>query len=125
MRAILLLLLLAVPALPGDGALERRCGELSAEIEKLLGSKFPGPVPVRVVDGDFIVEFAARTEEKQVPPEIREISERLFVRFKLVPKGFDLMKAQLDLLRQHGCREGQGFFFARPLPASELETFIH
>jgi hypothetical protein len=99
MRVSLILLLLALPALPGDGDLERRCAELSTRIEKLLGPKFREPVPVRVVDGDFIVRFAAAIEEQQVPKETRRVTERFFARVKLVPGGFDLMKAQLDLLR--------------------------
>jgi EAL domain-containing protein (putative c-di-GMP-specific phosphodiesterase class I) len=31
---------------------------------------------------------------------------------------------QLDLLRELGCRMGQGFLLARPIPASALEALL-
>ncbi|MHC4849502.1 MAG: hypothetical protein ACYTEG_13745, partial [Planctomycetota bacterium] len=99
MRSLLFLLLLALPALPDEAAVEKRCAELSADIEKLLGPKFKAPVPVRIVDKEFIATFARETEERQTPKEVRDISQRLFERFKLVPKGFDVMAAQIELLK--------------------------
>jgi len=33
-------------------------------------------------------------------------------------------KAQLDWLKEHGCDEIQGYYFSRPLPVSEFETFM-
>ena len=32
--------------------------------------------------------------------------------------------AQVDFLKKHGCSRAQGFFFARPLPASELRELL-
>jgi EAL domain-containing protein (putative c-di-GMP-specific phosphodiesterase class I) len=31
---------------------------------------------------------------------------------------------QLELLRQMGCELGQGFLFARPMPAADLEDHL-
>jgi len=31
---------------------------------------------------------------------------------------------QMDFLREEGCQEIQGFYFSRPLPADEFETFV-
>ena len=99
MRTLILLLAVLVPALAGDDAVEVRCGELSDRIEKLLGPKFKARVAVRIVDEDFIAEFARDLEEKMVPERIRDLSQRLLVRFKMVPPDFDLLKAQAEILR--------------------------
>lgn len=32
--------------------------------------------------------------------------------------------AQLDFLRENGCRHVQGFLFSRPLPAPDLEALL-
>jgi EAL domain-containing protein (putative c-di-GMP-specific phosphodiesterase class I) len=31
---------------------------------------------------------------------------------------------QLDFLRENGCHEVQGYFFARPMPADQFEAFV-
>ena len=94
MRALLFALLLLQP----EDAVQKRCGELSESIEKLLGPKFKAPVPVKVVDEKFITEFAKRVEEQQMPEPVREVTQRLYARLGLVPPGFDVSNAQLDLL---------------------------
>jgi EAL domain-containing protein (putative c-di-GMP-specific phosphodiesterase class I) len=33
-------------------------------------------------------------------------------------------EAQLDLIRQHGCTEAQGFLFSRPLSAQDLHPWL-
>ncbi|MBC8016882.1 MAG: EAL domain-containing protein [Sporomusaceae bacterium] len=33
-------------------------------------------------------------------------------------------EGQLDLLQQYGCDEVQGYFFSRPLPLKEIETYL-
>ncbi len=46
--------------------------------------------------------------------------------------GFDMLtiaegvetQAQLEMLRQEGCHEGQGYFFSHPLPAEQVVKFL-
>jgi EAL domain-containing protein (putative c-di-GMP-specific phosphodiesterase class I) len=33
-------------------------------------------------------------------------------------------EGQLEFLREHGCQEGQGYYFSRPLPASAFEAYL-
>ncbi|MHC4953105.1 MAG: hypothetical protein ACYTGZ_04390 [Planctomycetota bacterium] len=106
MRAwiILTLILFLAPRAPGEdedatAGVRQRCAELSDAIEKMLGKKFKAPVPVRVVDQDFIERFARASEDQLVPKEVRKIADRLAVRLKHVPQGYDVMDAQIRLLR--------------------------
>jgi len=77
-----------------------RCAELSKRIERLLGPKFKRPVPVYVVTEDFIARFAQESEERLVPKQVRDVAQKLAVRLKHVPAGFDVMAAQIRLLRK-------------------------
>jgi EAL domain-containing protein (putative c-di-GMP-specific phosphodiesterase class I) len=31
---------------------------------------------------------------------------------------------QVEYLKSHGCREAQGYYFARPVPASEMRALL-
>jgi diguanylate cyclase (GGDEF)-like protein/PAS domain S-box-containing protein len=42
----------------------------------------------------------------------------------VVAEGVETVK-QLDFLREHGCDHGQGFLFAKPMPAGDLAKFLH
>ena len=106
MRRLLLVLCAALAAC-GDAKSEDRlldatraaCAEMQANIEKLLGGKFAGPVPVEVVDIEFIAQFAADLEKKLFPPGLVETARRLSERMRLVPKGYDIAAAQIELIK--------------------------
>ncbi|MEM8883451.1 MAG: hypothetical protein AAGD14_05250 [Planctomycetota bacterium] len=103
MRILLVLLLAASALLGGDdevqAEVERRCKELSDAIEKVLGKKFEKPVPVQIVDEDFIVAFAKDIDRKTTPRGVVETTTRLHVRLRLVEPGFDLRKTYFEFLR--------------------------
>ena len=42
---------------------------------------------------------------------------------KVIAEGIET-REQFDLLRQMQCDFGQGFYFARPMPAAEFEQFV-
>jgi len=43
--------------------------------------------------------------------------------FKVVAEGIET-EAQARYLREHRCEEGQGYLFARPMPAAELAALL-
>jgi len=105
MRAFVLLGLLSLALFAGDdddadAKVVRRCAELSREIEALLGPKFKRPVPVRRVDEEFVEKFARETEDKQIPKRVRAVVQKLAVRLRHVPAGYDMSEANIRLLRK-------------------------
>jgi len=105
MRVLVLLGLLSLALLAGDdddadARVVRRCAELSRRIEALLGPKFKRPVPVRRVDEAFVEKFARETEDKQIPKRVRAAVQKLAVRLRHVPPGYDMAEANIRLLRE-------------------------
>jgi EAL domain-containing protein (putative c-di-GMP-specific phosphodiesterase class I) len=43
--------------------------------------------------------------------------------FTVVAEGVET-EAQAEYLRHHGCEQGQGYLFARPMPAGELAVLL-
>jgi hypothetical protein len=92
-------LLACLPA-AADGLLERvekDCAALTARIEEFLGPKFRGPVPVRIVDKAFIVEFARDLERRMAPSGMAAAGQMLAERLHQIPKGYDLAAATLRM----------------------------
>lgn len=46
------------------------------------------------------------------------------LRQRVIAEGIE-NAAQLDFLKQHGCGEGQGYFFSRPIDAARMGTMLH
>ena len=76
-----------------------RCGELASAIEAMLGPKFDKPVPVRLVDKNFIDGFARETVARTVPKETERRIERLAVRLKQIPPDCSMLDTQIRLLQ--------------------------
>lgn len=44
--------------------------------------------------------------------------------YRVVCEGVEA-RGQADFLREAGCEEAQGFYFARPLPLEECEALVY
>ncbi len=79
------------------------------------------PFDVLKIDRSFIGRMAASEQALQIVRTIVELARVLGM--DAVAEGIET-REQYRLLRQMGCRYGQGFLFARPLPAAEVTKLL-
>lgn len=81
------------------------------------------PIDVLKIDRSFIAEITTNPADAAITTAIIEMAHSLDVR--VVAEGVETVE-QLDFLRERGCDEIQGYYFARPLPANEIsELLLH
>ena len=80
------------------------------------------PINVLKIDRAFIRNIEYDEKGVQLVEVILDIADKMNA--QVIAEGVET-KAQLDLLKNLGCRMVQGFYFSRPLPAAEFEeTFL-
>jgi diguanylate cyclase (GGDEF)-like protein/PAS domain S-box-containing protein len=79
------------------------------------------PIDVLKIDRSFVAGIANRHVDATLASTIIELGRMLGL--TTVAEGIE-EEDQLELLRQLGCSLGQGFLFARPLPADELARLV-
>jgi diguanylate cyclase (GGDEF)-like protein len=72
------------------------------------------PVNMLKIDRSFVQDVTSNPDSAAVANAIIALAKSL--RLKLTAEGIETQE-QLDYLKQQGCDEGQGFYFARPIPA--------
>ncbi|MFZ2853201.1 MAG: EAL domain-containing protein [Rhodocyclaceae bacterium] len=75
------------------------------------------PIDRVKIDRSFIVDLPGNDSQRPIVEAIVALSRAMGM--SITGEGID-SPAQADLLQQMGCEEGQGFFFAPPLPCAEL-----
>jgi len=78
------------------------------------------PVYKLKIDQSFVRNMAEHTEDKAIVNAIINLAQNLGL--KTIAEGVETAE-QLALLRENGCNEVQGYFFSKPLPASQFEAF--
>lgn len=79
------------------------------------------PIDVLKIDRSFIAEITTNSADAAITTAIIEMAHSLDV--KVVAEGVETVE-QLDFLRERGCDEIQGYYFARPLPANEIAKLL-
>ncbi|MEE4637922.1 MAG: EAL domain-containing protein [Wenzhouxiangella sp.] len=79
------------------------------------------PIDRLKIDRCFIQGVERGAKARSLTCAILNLAESLDL--KVVAEGVETI-AQLEFLKQHGCRFAQGFLFYRPLPAAELEPML-
>ena len=79
------------------------------------------PIDVLKVDKSFIDDIATSSERANLARGIIELGRTMHL--DIVAEGIEDPLQVVELLRLH-CNMGQGFHFARPLPADELGRYL-
>jgi len=79
------------------------------------------PVQCLKIDRSFISGTPHNSDDIAITEAIIAIAQKM--KLKVVAEGVET-PAQLDYLRQAGCRLVQGYLFSKPLPASEMDDWL-
>lgn len=79
------------------------------------------PIDILKVDREFIKNIINEDEESYIFKLIVELAHSLDL--KVIAEGVET-KEQLSFLKKNGCDVGQGYYFSRPIPASEIEKML-
>ena len=75
------------------------------------------PINQLKIDRSFIMEVDRSPDDRAITQTIIAMSESLGL--SVVAEGIETIE-QFNTLKALGCRIGQGFYFARPMPAEQL-----
>ncbi len=73
------------------------------------------------IDISFVRDITVEPESAAIAKSIIAMGHALNLR--VIAEGIET-EGQLSYLRNHGCDEMQGFFFSRPIPASDFEKML-
>jgi len=79
------------------------------------------PVHALKVDQSFVKRMDHTREQSAIVKAIVSLAQNLGM--DVIAEGVET-RAQADALRAFGCRRGQGFLFARPMPADEADRIL-
>jgi hypothetical protein len=82
----------------GDESLEAQVDDIAEAVENLRGLSFPSEVEPVFVSHDEMARRVRDLVEEGYPADIEDFDTRLLIALGMLPPGYDLMAAQLDLL---------------------------
>ncbi|GGH88392.1 diguanylate cyclase (GGDEF)-like protein/PAS domain S-box-containing protein [Pullulanibacillus pueri] len=78
-------------------------------------------IDILKIDRSFIKDIKSRNQESAIVQAIIAMGQGLSM--KTIAEGVET-EEQLQLLKSFGCHAVQGYFYSRPLPEKEFETYI-
>jgi len=79
------------------------------------------PIHLLKVDRSFVKDIGASREDEEIVTAIIQVAHAL--KLEVVAEGVET-QAQADFLNCLGCHFGQGYLYAKPLPAAEFERLL-
>ncbi len=78
-------------------------------------------IDILKIDKSFVVSITENQKALHIVSTIVNLAKNIGA--ISLAEGIEL-KEQLDILKEIGCKEGQGYFFAKPMPFTELIDFL-
>ncbi len=79
------------------------------------------PIDTLKIDRSFLADVCIDADDASIVSAVLSMGESLGM--NVVAEGVET-QAQLAFLQEQGCREGQGYYFGRPLAAAEFSQFL-
>ena len=79
------------------------------------------PIDALKIDQSFVRDLAVDEDDAGIVTAVIGIGKSLHMR--VVAEGVET-REQLEILQQHGCPQGQGYYFCRPVPAEQFRQFL-
>jgi len=79
------------------------------------------PVTGLKIDQSFVQDVATDPDDAAIVRAIVAVAQELML--DVTAEGVETVE-QLEFLKAHGCGEAQGYYFARPAPASEIRALL-
>lgn len=79
------------------------------------------PVDVLKIDRAFVIDLPANTSSAAIVDAIVTLAHGLGL--EVVAEGVETLE-QLAFLQAHGCDEGQGYYFGKPMPLSDFRLLL-
>lgn len=79
------------------------------------------PLDELKIDRSFVTDIAVNADDARLASTIIAMAQGLGL--KVVAEGVETQE-QLDYLREHGCHQGQGYFFAKPSDKMQVRAWL-
>ncbi|MBI3222939.1 MAG: EAL domain-containing protein [Nitrosomonadales bacterium] len=74
------------------------------------------------IDQSFVRDLSTDADDRAIVSAIIQLARSLG--FQTIAEGVETQE-QLEFLYEQGCDEVQGYYFSKPLPAEQIEAFLH
>jgi diguanylate cyclase (GGDEF)-like protein len=79
------------------------------------------PIDALKIDRSFVYDITTDADDASIVTAVIGMGKNLHMR--IVAEGVET-REQLEFLQEHGCPQGQGFYFSRPLPAEQFGELL-
>ena len=79
------------------------------------------PINTLKIDKSFVDEIVDNPKDAAIARTIVQLADNLGLR--TIAEGVESI-AQVDMLTTMGCKELQGYYYSKPLPAGEIERLL-
>jgi EAL domain-containing protein (putative c-di-GMP-specific phosphodiesterase class I) len=73
------------------------------------------------IDKSFVLKMEQDIDDTKIVKSTIDLGHNMGLR--VVAEGIENAKV-MDLLKELGCDQGQGYYISRPMPASELQSWL-